>query len=69
MSVEKRRQADALRGLMLVGEPKTKEEAEVAFEDLGDALRAAQSTDDPNFVWVYNDLCERYRAMKEKWGF
>lgn len=65
--VEHRRQGQGRRGLDLP-EPQTPEEARRIFLELTDAVGAAQSTDDPEFVPVWEELCRRQRAMKAKWA-
>ncbi len=67
MSQEQRRQRDGLQGLALP-EPTTKEEAEQILAEMADALRAAQSTDDPAFVPTHDALLKRYNELRSKWG-
>ena len=66
-AIEERRQRDGRAGLEL-SDPLNIDEARWTLEKLGDALRAAQSTDDPDFVPTYEALAKKYTDLKKRWG-
>lgn len=64
---ERIRQGHGRRGLLLP-EPQTPEEARRIFPQLSDAVGAAGSTEDPDFVPVWEELSRRYQALKKNWA-
>lgn len=65
---EKRRQMDTRRGLALLElEPADRTAAMNLWLELRDCMAAAQSTDDPDFVPVVDELQRKMFAFAAKW--